>query len=221
MKPPRITVEAIVLTIYGLSFPLAFFVADTFGNADHFGNKSQTILPMLIGLFCLAPFVLLFGWTKRIAPSASRVLLAIHASLLGLLLIPGVVNYALLWPFPLFFVTLYFAQREARRVYVAWLAKKAFVPVSNPPSAILDKLDRRHQWRCYASSFPVKDGRTIPFLFWEGIGTTSTMPAAGSSVRMRTKFGLIAFSLSAHETGQAFINKSRRRARRSSPSGSG
>lgn len=207
MKPPRIKIEILVIATYALCFPAAFLVGDALGKADRFGNKSQTILPMLIGLFCLAPFVLLFGWTKRIAPFASRVLLAAHAIVLVLFFIPVTVNFALLWPFPLFFATLYFAQREARRGYLAWLQVKAFMPVPNPSGAILSKLDRRHQWRCYANSFSLATGRTIPFLLWEGIGTTTTMPTAGSSLRMRAKLGLIAFSLSLHDTGNAFVDK--------------
>lgn len=205
MKLPRI--NSLVIAIYGLCFPLAFLIGNTFGKADRFGNKSQTVLPMLIGLVCLAPFVLLFGWTRRGTPCASRVLLAAHAGLLVLLLTPGTVKFALLWPFPLFLATLYFPQREARHGYVAWLRLKAFVPVPNPSGAVLDKLDRRHQWLCRANSPSVADGRTIPFFLWEGIGTTSTMPAAGSSLRMRTKFGLIAFSLSSRDAGNAFIHK--------------
>jgi hypothetical protein len=205
MTPPQI--KALVIAIYGLCFPVAFLIGDAFGKVDRFGNKSQTVLPMLIGLVCLAPFVLLFGWTKRVAPSASRVLLAAHAGVLVLLLIPGAVNFALLWPFPLLLATLYFSQREARRGYMAWLRAKAFVPVPDPSGAVLDKLDRRHQWLCHANSLSLANGRTIPFFLWEGIGTTTTMPAAGSSLRMRTKFGLIAFSLSSRDAGNAFIHK--------------
>jgi hypothetical protein len=206
MKPPKI--KTVVMVIYGLSFPVAFFVGDTFGKADRFGNKSPTIMPMLIGLFCLSPFVLLFGWMKRIAPSASRVFLAIHGVALVMLLIPGTVNYALLWPFPLFFAALYFSQREARRGYLAWLQAKAFVPVPNPPEAILDKLDRRHLWHCYANSLSLRDGCTIPFLLWEGIGTTTSMPTIGGSpITMRTKFGLIAFSFLGQHASNVFIHK--------------
>jgi hypothetical protein len=207
MKPAWLRIETVVIAIYGLSFPAVFLIGDTLGKADRFGNKAQTVLPMLIGLVCLAPFVLLFGWTKRIAPSASRVLLATHAVVLVLLLIPGTVNFALLGPFPLFLATLHFSQREARRGYMAWLRAKAFVPVPNPSDAVLDKLDRRHQWRCHASSLSLADGRAIPFCLWEGIGTTTSMPTAGSSLRMRTKFGLIAFSLSSRHAGDAFIHK--------------
>jgi hypothetical protein len=206
VKPLKI--NTVVMAIYGLSFPVAFFVGDTFGEADRFGNKSQTIMPMLIGLFCLAPFVLLFGWMKRSAPSASRVLLAIHAVVLMLFLIPGTVNYALPWPFLLFLGALYFSQREARRGYLAWLQAKAFVPVPNPPRSILDKLDRCHLWHCYANSLSLRDGRAIPYLLWEGIGTTTSMPTIGGSpIRISTKFGLIAFSLSAQQAGDLFIHK--------------
>jgi hypothetical protein len=207
MRSLEIKIETLVIAIYGFCFPAAFFVGNVLGEADRFGNKSQTILPTLIGLFCLPPFVLLFGWTRRIAPSASRVLLAAHAVDLVLLFIPSTVHFALLWPFPLFFATLYFAQREARRGYLEWLRAKAFVPVPDPPGTILDKLDRRHQWRCYANSFSLAEGRTIPFLLWEGIGTTTTMPTASSSLRMSTKFGLIAFSLPLHDAGAAFVDK--------------
>lgn len=182
-------------------------IGDTLGKADRFGSKSQTVLPMFIGLFCLAPFVLLFGWTKRIAPSASRILLVAQAVVLVLLLTPGAVNFALLRPFPLLLATLYFSQREARLGYMGWLRAKAFVPVPNPSGAILDKLDRRHQWHCHANSLSLADGRTIPIFLWEGIGTTTSMPTASSSLRMRTKFGLIAFSLSSRQAGDGFIHK--------------
>ncbi len=141
MKPPKL--PALVIVIHVLSLPLAFFIGENFGQADRFESRMPTLMPMLIGLFGLAPFVFLFGWMTRIAPRASRVLLAIHAVVFVLILNPGTVGFAMRLPFPLFFVALYLPQREARRDFVAWLQAENFAHLPNPPAAVLDKLGSR------------------------------------------------------------------------------
>jgi hypothetical protein len=80
------------------------------------------------------------------------------------------------------------------------------VALSNPPDAVLDKLGRNHAWRCYANSFHLADGRSIPYLLWEG-GASTVTEAGRSTAPMKSRFGLIAFSLRADDAGEEAIRE--------------
>lgn len=188
--------ENLFVAVYFVALPLAVFAI----------VKIRMPGVVLIGLLGMAPAILLGRAMWRNAPRIVRLMVWTFAAMAVLMMLPGLSFIAWL-PLLLFWIFLYFMRREESRDYAAWWNTQTFSHVPNPPDAILDRLDRGGQWHAYASTFSLADGRTIPFLYWTGLGSTTTMLNAprGSSHQTRMSHGLLAFSFAARDVGEDFI----------------
>lgn len=161
---------------------------------------------LVVGLLGMVPALMLGFALRHNAPRTVRRMLWTFAAMTVLMLLPGF-RFLSWLPLLLFWVFLYFMRREEWQDYLAWWQTQTFTHVPNPPEAILDKLGRGGQWHAYANSFALSDGRTIPFLYWTGLGSTAVMLKAppGSAHQTPMLYGLIAFSFSAQDVGEDFI----------------
>ena len=188
--------ENLVPVVFALVVGLCFFFLDP--DQTRTGN-------IFIGLIGMSLYALCFRFFWRVAPSSSRVFLALHTILLAaLLLIParGVQAAGLLLPFPLFVAAAFSALRENARALDSWLATAGFSHVAEPPVLIWETLGTANQWRCFAHTFALRDGRTIPFHYWQG-----TVPVVssqgGHQITMRDP--VVAFSFPQTDVGERFM----------------
>lgn len=131
------------------------------------------MVPVFIGLLCLAPFVIFFGAAHRISPLWSKIFLAIFGFVTILFFIPAL-KFSYCLPIPLSIVFLLLINRERRVGFERWLKTNKFSPVPNPPPNILQTLGEDKYWKCFANSFFPANSREVPYLIWFG---TSFTPA--------------------------------------------
>ncbi len=139
-------------------------------------------VPVFIGLFCIAPFVIFFGAANRISSRLSKIFLAIFGFVTILLFIPAI-KFSYCLPIPLLIVFMFLINRERRVGFERWLKTNKFSPVPHPPPDILQILGEEKYWQCYANSFFPAADREIPFLIWFGTSYTPTTIMINGAMR--------------------------------------
>jgi hypothetical protein len=151
-------------------------------------------MPIMVGIFGIAPFVIFFRSANRISPRVSRIFLGLFGVVALFLFIP-LLNFTFCLPIPLLIVFLFIIQRERRVGFERWLKANKYSFVQTPPEKILEPLGREKNWQCYANSFFFANGREIPFLIWFGATfSTSTTVINGAAVPTTTQTSHLALS---------------------------
>jgi hypothetical protein len=191
-------IENLVIVFYLLMLFIAGFILF---------NRSvdqKTAMPIFIGLFCIAPFVIFFPSANRIAPRLCKIFLAIYALVIILLFIPYI-SFSFCLPIPLLIVFLFIVKRERRVGFERWLKTNKYSFVTDPPEDILETLGKEKNWQCYANSFFLANGREVPFLIWFGITfSTSTTVINGAAVPTTTQNPFLALSFFPQTVGENF-----------------
>jgi hypothetical protein len=190
-------IENLVIGAYAAILALAFLFLDP--NQRRTGD-------IFLGLLALSIYVLSFRIWHRIAPRSSRIFLALHASVVVLLLIPtrATLIIGILLPIPLLFAAIYCAQRERGMALAEWLAANNFAHVPQVSAALLEKLGSRNHWVCYANTMALADGRRVPYVFWQGEMEGRTT-INGRPTKLREP--LIAFSFAQQDVSPRFIDE--------------
>lgn len=150
-----------------------------------FRLDEKILVPVFIGLFCIAPFVIFFGAANRISSYWSKIFLVIFGFVTILLFIPSV-KFSYCLPIPLLIIFMFIINRERRVGFERWLKTNKFSPVPRPPTDILQTLGEEKYWQCYANSFFPAGGREVPYLIWFGTSYTSS-PIMVNGVMQQTK----------------------------------
>ena len=190
-------IENLVIVVYAATLGLAFVFLDP--NQRRTGD-------IFIGLLSLSIYVLSFRVWQRIAPRSSRAFLALHGAVVALLLIPARASLAsgVVLPFPLLLAAIYCAQRERGKALNEWLAANNFTHMPHVSAAMLEKLGTRNHWICYANTMSLRDGRQVPYVFWQGEMDGQTM-INGRPTKVREP--LIAFSFAEQDVSESFIDE--------------
>jgi hypothetical protein len=138
----------------------------------YFRVNDRLAMPVFIGLFSVAPFVIYFPAANRISPRVCKIFLVLFAVLSVLFFVPAL-NFSICLPIPLLIVFMFIIKRERRIGYENWLKTNKFSPVPTVSGELLDALGREKNWSCYANSFFPANGREVPFLMWFGYHSTS------------------------------------------------
>lgn len=166
--------------------------------------EQKMAMPIFVGLFGIAPFVIYFRAAKRISPLVSKIFLGIFALLAVCLFIP-LLNFSFCLPIPLLLVFMFIIRRERRVGFERWIKTNKFSFVPNPPEDVLQSLGKEKNWQCYANSFFPAGGREVPYLIWFGMTfSTSTTVINGSAVPTRTQNPHVAASFFPNTVSENF-----------------
>jgi len=189
--------ENLVIAIYLL------ILAGTFVLLDQLRVPEKRGMPILLGVISMAFYLLSFRVWYRMAPSSSRIFLAIHAVVIALLFVPQLAVIGLISPVPMLFSAIFFAQRERGKGLAEWLTTNQFTRAPQVSAALLGKLGTSIPWLCCANSFSLRNGQLVPYIFWyglmDGMTTINGRPA-------KVRHPVIAFSFSQQDVGERFMD---------------
>lgn len=126
--------ENLVIAIYFL------VLVATFVWLDQLRVPEKQGMPIMLGVSSMAFYLLSFRVWNRMAPSSSRIFLAIHAVVIVLLFVLHLAVIGLILPVPMLLAAIYFAQRERGKGLAEWLAKNKFAHVPQVSATLLAKL---------------------------------------------------------------------------------
>jgi hypothetical protein len=92
--------------------------------------EQKMAMPIFVGLFWIAPFVIFFRSANRISPFVSKIFLGIFALLAATLFIPFL-KFSFCLPIPLLLVFMFIIKRERRVGFERWLKTNKFSFVCN------------------------------------------------------------------------------------------